>query len=394
MQKKLYTLLLFCAILSITACKKDTLDKSAEEICAEEFNSLKINELQYLGSHNSYRRHTYQPLYNFVASLASVLPPEYDPKGWDYDHLPLEQQLTEYGMRNFEIDIYHDPVGGRFYERKGLQFIQEPTASNIPDLLQPGFKVMHIPDFDYMTNYYTFKQALTAFKNWSDANPNHLPIFILIETKTETVADVLTNFGFTTALPFTPAALDSIDLEINQVFGENSPQIITPDQIKGSYSTLNEAVKNNNWLTVKQARGKIMFVLNGGSDHNTLYAQGHPSLTNRKMFIFGDPNQPETAFVKRDSPQGNEADIKNLVQQGYIVRSRADSDSDEARNNDYSTFNACINAGSQLISTDFYKPDTALSTYFVAFKKQQLAIVNPYNTTATVISDTACVVKE
>ena len=50
-----------------------------------------------------------------------------------------------------------------------------------PELLSPGLKVLHFPDIDYRTHYYTFTDALNAVKAWSDQNPNHIPIFILIE---------------------------------------------------------------------------------------------------------------------------------------------------------------------------------------------------------------------
>ena len=54
-----------------------------------------------------------------------------------------------------------------------------PTCSHygIEALKKPGYKVMHVADFDYMTHYYTLIEALTAVKKWSDANPNHLPIY-------------------------------------------------------------------------------------------------------------------------------------------------------------------------------------------------------------------------
>lgn len=31
---------------------------------------------------------------------------------WMYAHLPLEQQLDQYGVRSVELDVYPDPEGG------------------------------------------------------------------------------------------------------------------------------------------------------------------------------------------------------------------------------------------------------------------------------------------
>ena len=121
-------------------------------------------------------------------------------------------------MRALEVDVFNDPAGGRFYERQGLRFINEPTASNLPGAERPGMKVLHVPDFDYETHHLTFVSALRAIATWSDAHPRHLPLFIQIESKASTVADVLTNQGFTVAAPFDAAAADALDTEILSVF--------------------------------------------------------------------------------------------------------------------------------------------------------------------------------
>ena len=36
------------------------------------------------------------------------------------------------------------------------------TFRRLAELNAPGFKLLHVVDVDYMTNYYTFKQALQA----------------------------------------------------------------------------------------------------------------------------------------------------------------------------------------------------------------------------------------
>src|SRR5690606_14650120 len=111
----------------------------------------------------------------------------------------------------------------------------------------------------------TFKSALQAIKNWSDAHPKHFPLFINIETKEDSPADnsTLAGFGFLPALPYDAAALDALDTEIKAVFGENLDKVITPDKLRGNYATLNEAVRANAWTTIGAARGKIFFIIDG-----------------------------------------------------------------------------------------------------------------------------------
>ena len=55
------------------------------------------------------------------------------------------------------------------------------TRVKNPKIKFPGFKLIHIPDVDYETNYILLKDALNEIKEWSDKNPNHIPVFINIE---------------------------------------------------------------------------------------------------------------------------------------------------------------------------------------------------------------------
>jgi hypothetical protein len=60
----------------------------------------------------------------------------------------------------------------------GKQFaMAQPAASNLPELQQPGFKIIHILDFDFNTLHLTFKDALQNVKQWSDAHPQSSTAF-------------------------------------------------------------------------------------------------------------------------------------------------------------------------------------------------------------------------
>jgi hypothetical protein len=324
-----------------------------------EIESLKINQLQVIGSHNSYRKKTFLPLFNFVNSISGFLPPQYDPASWDYDHLPLPEQLGTYGMRSFEIDIYNDPRGGRFYNRAGNFFVNAPVASGVPDLRQPGFKVLHLPDFDYMTHYFTFKQSLQAIKTWSDRNPRHVPIFIMIEAKSSTFGDVAPLPGFAKSVPYDAQAADAIDAEIRSIFGNSLAKVITPDMVRGSYNTLNEAVLAGNWPSLGEARGRVIFILDGAL--KTPYLEGHPSLRDRAMFVYAEPGSDEAAFLILNNPVSNNSSILNAVNAGYIVRTMAGGPS-EARSGDYTKANAAFQNGAHIIHTDYYRPDSRHTT--------------------------------
>ena len=84
----------------------------------------------------------------------------------------------------------------QFSKRKLNALVGESVNANIPSLFDPGFKVLHIPDVDYNTHNFTFKSAIQGIKNWSDANQDHLPIFIYIEPKETSVENYLPFLPF------------------------------------------------------------------------------------------------------------------------------------------------------------------------------------------------------
>lgn len=369
----------------LSSCSKDLPIKEADKTEYIETDKLKINQVQTIGSHNSYRIHTRQEIFDFCVTLYNqgVIPPGYNPNEWDYTHIPLEQQFENYRIRSIELDIFHDPQGGQFYVQKGNSLAGLPDTSGIPELLSPGFKILHIPDVDYMTHYYTFKDALIHIENWSDAHPNHFPVFIMIELKTETLKDALPASEFTSSLPFTKNALDSIDLEIKQIFGDGLAKVITPDKIRGNYATINDAIHDGGWPTIGETRGKVGFILMTSSQQTLDYLSGHDNLRNRAAFIFSSPGSPEGAFLKYDDAVANLDTIKKYVAQGYFIRTRADAGTMEARTGDYGPMTKAFESGAQLISTDYYKPDYRCDTsstwtcYSVQFADGNTAVVNP-----------------
>ncbi len=347
-----YTIIVLCCLLTISACKDDK-----EEGC--NYDSQGVNSLQYIGSHNSYRIKTYQPIFDAALNLynTGVLPDDLNPQEWDYDHVSLPEQLSTYNMRGFEIDVYYDPDGGRYYNRLGNALVFQPTASGIPELQEPGYKVIHIPDLDYNTHHYTFKDALSTMKTWSDGNPDHEPIYVMMELKDAAAGDAVSGFGFAEALPYTAQAMEDLDEEVKSVFGANLDKIYTPDKLRGNYSTIEEAVLAGNWPSLGEAKGKIFFIISGNNESVTNYTANHPNLENRAMFYFTDQGNPNCAFIKYDDPQGNMAQIQNAVKDGYMVRTRADAGTWEARSGDTSRRDAAFASGAQIISTDYYKAD-------------------------------------
>lgn len=320
-------------------------------------DSLRINQIQSLGSHNSYRKKTYEPLWNELHKLKHPFTKSFVVQPWNYTHQPLDSQLSVYGLRSFELDLYHDPTGGRFYSRLGNTKIDTTIESGIEDLKKPGMKVMHVPDYDYETHHYLFTDALQTIKKWSDANPDHEPLFIAVELKKLQFMKYFFPRNCSKVLEFSKAAVDSVDMEIESVFGKDSDKIFTPDELRGNFATLNEAVLKKGWPTLKDSRGKIFFILMAKEEAMENYLDGHASCKGRQMFVFSEEGNPEAAFIKLDNPKKHKKDIQELVKKGYMVRTRTDANSKDARKNSYKKYHKALDSGAQIISTDYYAGD-------------------------------------
>jgi hypothetical protein len=306
-----------------------------------------MNQIQVLGSHNSY--HT-----GIDSSLFNYLHAKYGKRmdGLEYSHVPIQQQL-DMGLRALEIDVVNDPRGGLYAHPLGMQMEHDHHLAGSPYdpdglMLKPGLKVIHVPDIDFRSNVYTLQQELAILKAWSKAHPDHLPIPITMNAKD----DGLNQPGFVQPLPFDKAAFDAWDKEIVEGLGRD--QLITPDDVRGDYGTLEEAVLAHAWPKLSTTRGKFFFVLDETGKKLDTYVEGHPSLRGRVLFVNQTEGHPEAAFRIVNEPQTDWAYIQYLVRSGYYVRTRADADTTEARKGDYSRWRAALISGAQVISTDYY----------------------------------------
>ncbi len=316
---------------------------------------LRIDQLQLIGSHNSYRPY---PSPHGRARIEAAAPREWPELA--YGHPPLETQLA-LGLRQIEIDVAPDPVGGAY---------AAPYAAADPDtraaMAAPGAKVLHIAGLDTEVHCLTFRACLAILRHWSDRNPQHTPVAVLV------------NSGDAGGQHFDAAALDALDAEIIAAMGPD--RLITPDLVRGKAPTLRDAVtRAHRWPTLHQAAGRFMFVLDGSEAHESVYRTGHASLAGRMMFGFYDEAAPEAAVFNIGNPIAQAARIRKLVDAGFIVRTRADEGGVEARANDRRRLDMAVGSGAQWISTDFYEgvPDPAGLAYRVTLPGGGLSRCNP-----------------
>ncbi len=289
----------------LAACGRD----GAREQAAPTYRldgTLRLNQIQVLGTHNSY--HVAPP-------AGPTLTPERD-----ISQSPLTVQLERQSVRQIELDV-HAPPGG-------------------------ALAVFHLRG-DEGTTCPTLVQCLREVRDWSDRHRGHLPLFVLLEPKHELGALV---DGL------------AIDAEIRSVF--KPEQLLTPDDVQGNWPTLRQAVQEGGWPLLGSTRNKVVFVLNDEVLTRTSYTSGETSLRGRAMFVYADRTSPLAAFASVSDARVGGLLITELVRAGYIVRTRADEGGVEARANDSSRALAALDSGAQLVSTDY--PVRAPSGYVVS----------------------------
>jgi hypothetical protein len=179
--------------------------------------------------------------------------------------------------------------------------------------------------------------------------------------------------------PFTSSVFDALDAEIRSVFPPE--ELITPDDVRGHYDTLNEAVLAGNWPTLASARGKIIFLMDQ-RPVGPIYLAGHPSLRGRVLFTNADPGKPDAAFIERND--GPVDDINALVRQGYLIRTRTDEPTNDARTDNTAKRDAMMASGAQMLSTDYPVNEPAIwpGHYVVTLPGDAVARCNPINAPA------------
>jgi hypothetical protein len=261
---------------------------------------LTFADLQALGTHNSYHLRT-----------EGVDRPE-----WDYDHAPLDGQLGEQGVRQFELDL---------------------------SWVDDHFEVFHVGILDENTTCRLLADCLATMKRWSDANPGHHPLFTLLEMKDDPDRVDLT------------AAVWGLEAELARVWPRE--RLVVPDDVQRGAASLREGLAQGGWPTLGALRGKALFVLHAGGGWSDAYFDGERSSAGRLLFPdVDDLDHPLAAVHTYNDPVGDASRIADAVAAGHLVRTRTDSDGNEARANDTRVRDAALASGAHFVSTDFPIP--------------------------------------
>lgn len=285
---------------------------------------VRVNQIQVRGSHNSYH----------VAPIVPFHPSH------RYTHAPLDVQLGLQRVRALELDV-HWSLGNR------------------------EVQVYHLGLIDQTTTCFRFRDCLGLVAAWSDAHPDHLPVFLWIEAK-----DEFDRWKFET--------LEPVDRDLRDVLGE---RLLAPDEVQGPYETLRRAIELRGWPTLAEARGRILAILiNSGDEHARRYTRDFTTLAGRAMFASAERDQ-FTAPWAAVSGAGGDAAADALALGLLLARntcSASETDEDCA-----AELADALASGAHCLKDDFPAPVPGRS-YFLDFPGGALARCNP------VTADGAC----
>ncbi|KNC50725.1 uncharacterized protein AMSG_11997 [Thecamonas trahens ATCC 50062] len=287
-------------------------------------DNVPLSQLRMLGTHNSYHLAPRKVFPGFNQGA----------RFWRYSHKPLIDQLA-LGVRAFELD---------------------------PHVRSESISVWHVNIWDDFSLCPCFVTCLRVFREWSRDHPGHVPIIIQLEFKSLWFADLVAGIN--------GVHLDSlviVERDILRIIGRNA--IFTPDDLRNGSATLPDALAANSppgWPRLGALRNKFIFILDDASSTRAAYLAPSLVLRNRIMFtttVDGEAVSPWTSVFKYNSPLSESgAKIAELVTQGFLVRTRADTE-DLSEQVDEKRAIAANDSMAQIVSFD-WTPEIKWASYF------------------------------
>lgn len=296
-------------------------------------SGLKFNELRYTATHNSYETPAIDEVKKLFSNLSELTFGLVDAKTADFYSPTLTDQLCA-GIYSLELDI--------------------EVLDNNGDIT---FTCMHAPQFQMNTSCYDLELAMKEIKMWSDNNPDHLPITIIIEPK-----DSFLPMKNLKALDVDYAL--ELDKMLHRALGD---KLFTPADMMRDYESFGAMRRADDWCEVKDMLGKVLILMH---DCRTTqdYIELDESIKTQAMFPILRENDFErdcASFIILNKPV-EEWDLINeaINEKKFIVRTRADKFTEVSEERCEYAFNS----GAQIISTDYpVKLTSAQDDYTVSF---------------------------
>lgn len=289
--------------------------------CAD---GVKYNEVSFLGTHNSYQKECVparQKLFRDASTVTFGLV-KAEKATFSADYLTDQLNL---GIRSVELDVETVVADGKI-----------------------SFVCSHAPVLDMPTHCYDFALALKEIKLWSDANPNHLPITIIIEPKKVFIPDKNMHY-------FTCGYANELGEQAKLIFGDT---LITPADMMRNHSSLKEMREADGWMTLSETRGHVMILL-----HDTTvtdkYIEQDTSIKTQAMFPmlrYDSRDKDYASFLLINKAKDIQVQAAEVLGKKLVIRTRSDNFGSYKE----SDSQIALNSGAQIVSTD-YPPKADMS---------------------------------
>ena len=307
-------------------------------------NGIKFNELSFIATHNSYQTQSVEAYRQIFDNLSTLTFGLVSDKSGEFSSQTLTEQFN-CGIRSIEMDI--------------------ETVKNGEDI---SFVCMHSPNLDNGTTCYDFELALKEIRMWSDYNPNHLPVTIIIEPKTLFIPmENMKFFNLDYAL-----VLDEL---LRNALGD---KLFTPKDMLREYNSFAEMRFADDWCEAEDMLGKVLVLL-----HDTAVTEEYialdESIKTQAMFPmlrYDDKDLSYASFLLINDPtEALEASEEIIGEYNLIVRTQVDtftSVSQEKREN-------AMLSGAQILSTDYpVRNDLTAESYAVSFGNSKTVRINNF----------------
>ena len=315
---------------------------------------VRLNEVQVLASHNSYH---VEPEPTLFSALLGFLGAEAE--GFEYTHRPLAEQFDA-GVRAIELDVFaDDPTGGRYaHPVLGPLLGLAPVD---PAFAAPGLKVFHVQEVDYRSTCTQLTDCLGQVRGLvgraSGAPADHDP------DRGQGRHHPRPRVGVRDAAPVGPGHVRRArSRDPLRVHGRPRAG---PRRRAGTVGQPAGRGPRRALAPSRRRRGQVLFVLDDKGAKRDAYRAEVPDLADRSVFVDVPEGDPDAAITVVNDPLGDADRIRALVEAGFIVRTRADADTVQARSGDTSQRDAALASGAQYVSTDYVWPDDRFGTGYV-----------------------------
>lgn len=305
-------------------------------------DKVKFNEVAYIATHNSYQLESvpaFQQIYRDIETVSFGL---FNGDAPLYCSDTLTEQFN-LGIRSIELDI-----------------------ETVVDGDNVSFVCAHSPLIDMTSSCYDFELALEEIKMWSDANPRHLPITVIVEPKEIFLPERGMHF-------INLEYVNELDKLLIEVLGD---RLITPADMMGDYSSLKEMRENDGWLTLEECAGRVVVLLHDTDGVTSKYIKQDESIRTQSMFPmlrYKDRDKSYASFLLVNKAGDIAKHANELIyEKNLIVRTQVDtygSHNDENRE-------LTLSSGAQILSTDYpLKADMTDVSYYVSFEPGTAKII-------------------